>query len=956
MNKLDRFRFGNLHKRRIGFLVFIAALIVVTAMILLMFLGFFGSRSELVRLNMSSSVTSGKTEGAGINVLEIPDANLIDDPFFEKREVCVTATVSQAQDNYIYFKPAEGEQFKDLSVGSSVNVMSIDSEGNYGLRYSGNFKGFDVARFAVLEIIDDSDGLWINDPIIKVLEQSGSMIYLTQSGKLISDASNTLTRLVSEVDFCDICKFDSTVYAVTDSGDIYSSADASSFSLLYSLGLSDEELSVEQICAVNGNLVVMLSDGSVNGISGGRLLKTCDTRACEILSCESFLLVMDSDGNLYSSSNGIFFSDLIESNDYLTDGDLVTDIKSSGDEFYILTSYGRLIIASVQDGELSCENTDISSSEPVTICPTGDGNVLVVSSDNQAFLVTVESGIISSLGSASVAVDDIFMKEEDRYIIRSGNNLFETSVMSAIELDEPVGEDTVISGDLCTVSTYKTDIASWILTGNTELESLDNGVSLTGAGDGIHSMTLVLDGTADELFEESLFYRIEVKMSSPLGVSDAKVWLEGDTFGQEGFVAELMNANADTYSSVFAVTEAMLNDEDIRFNISFEGTGIINIESVYIGLDKYDINSVTEEFTEYITGEMPAALRFSSLVIGSTDFCPEDFYGNSADSLETCMKLCKSSEASPWLVLGSNATSSDINNLMGYLCGSVASEYGKKRIDNGTALQWSRQFETVYIEITDSDDVFLSDVQKGAYVSYIEDLFSKSEFYVELKDEIVFVDGMNYEGGVMLSGADRHATTVELASTEDTDDLASVMKSTLETAMYNSPRAASSGAVGGELISSVSFGDFKNEDSICAADIISFVIQSESTFADLVMFDSDIDTMGALSSLRELIDGGRLYLEVLDPVDSSSPYSSQVFSDSCDSMLVDGQDYVCLIVSNHSSTQQQFMAQSDSFDISSGFYRRYSTDGKLLIERSSNRLGLRQTLQSGQFVMVFIPK
>jgi len=182
------------------------------------------------------------------------------------------------------------------------------------------------------------------------------------------------------------------------------------------------------------------------------------------------------------------------------------------------------------------------------------------------------------------------------------------------------------------------------------------------------------------------------------------------------------------------------------------------------------------------------------------------------------------------------------------------------------------------------------------------------------------------------------------------------MKSTLETAMYNSPRAASSGAVGGELISSVSFGDFKNEDSICAADIISFVIQSESTFADLVMFDSDIDTMGALSSLRELIDGGRLYLEVLDPVDSSSPYSSQVFSDSCDSMLVDGQDYVCLIVSNHSSTQQQFMAQSDSFDISSGFYRRYSTDGKLLIERSSNRLGLRQTLQSGQFVMVFIPK
>ena len=71
MNRLARFRFGNLHKRRIFLVIVLITLILLTSMLFLMFIGFFGSRAELPRIRASAELTSKHTEGVGINVVSL---------------------------------------------------------------------------------------------------------------------------------------------------------------------------------------------------------------------------------------------------------------------------------------------------------------------------------------------------------------------------------------------------------------------------------------------------------------------------------------------------------------------------------------------------------------------------------------------------------------------------------------------------------------------------------------------------------------------------------------------------------------------------------------------------------------------------------------------------------------------------------------------------------------------
>ena len=228
MNKLDRFRFGNLHKRRIFFVVVLVASVFAVSMVLLAFLGVFGSRSELPRLRISAEQASGTTEGVGINIIDMPDTNLIEDPFFDHADRCFSAPVAQAYGNYIYFEPEYSSLFQDAPNGE-VNILSIDSDGSMGLRYRGNSVGVDSTRFAVPVNVNDDQALWVNDPVIKSVENNGDFYILTVSGSVISNA--TVSPCVESIEgtVTDICSEGIYVYALTTGGDVYVSNDTAAF-------------------------------------------------------------------------------------------------------------------------------------------------------------------------------------------------------------------------------------------------------------------------------------------------------------------------------------------------------------------------------------------------------------------------------------------------------------------------------------------------------------------------------------------------------------------------------------------------------------------------------------------------------------------------------------------------------------------------------------------------------
>ncbi len=99
-----------------------------------------------------------------------------------------------------------------------------------------------------------------------------------------------------------------------------------------------------------------------------------------------------------------------------------------------------------------------------------------------------------------------------------------------------------------------------------------------------------------------------------------------------------------------------------------------------------------------------------------------------------------------------------------------------------------------------------------------------------------------------------------------------------------------------------------------------------------------------------------MYCEIMEPLDPSSRFSAEGFNEACETILIDKPDSIVMVVANHSDTLQQFVVLSDAYDTSDGFYRRYSSQGALLMERDLNRLGLRLVLQAGEYMVIEIPK
>ena len=957
MNRLARFRFGNLHKRRIFLVIVLVTLILLTSMLFLMFIGFFGSRAELPRVRASAELTSKHTEGVGINVLEVPDANLIDNPFFGKCSDNLSAQITEVSGNSIYFDPSDASEFSGLTFGDSVEILSMDASGRMGLRYSGTAVGFTDTVFGVPVALEDTAALWINDPVVQTAEYSDVLYLLTANGNLITDAAvyPELSGIGQPV--IDICSEGMSVYAVTSIGEIYVSTDSGPFSLLGSCNLTEDK-SVNHIESVNGNVVVFLSDGSIVTLDSSGCTAVRNADVTYTVSGSGYLAYSSGD-EIYVSRNGLFFLHLEEFSSYIREGDMITDMKAGADGFYVLTNYGRLIRIDMSDEQPVITSCDISSIEPVSICASGDDAVIAVTSDSQAYYVPVSTGVPRSLGLTGISVDCIMNYGGDSYLIKSGNTLYESSLKSAVYVDVPVPDGVVMEGDTCIVEHMNFDSDSWDLYGDTHLITQSRGVSLVGSGDGVHAMSFELNGSSAQLFESNLFYRIEVTMSSDTEDASCYVWLNGETFGEQGLHITDLNGQQRSYSFVFAVTENMLSDETLRFNISFENDAVINIYDAYVGLDRYDINSVPSDFTDEMAACAPSALRFSSTVPGSNGFCEETYYGISAFSLERELLLCKNSGANPWIVMSSSVSQNDVNEFLGYLCGSVSNDYGKRRIDNGSALPWSRQFDTIYIEISDLNGTFLTDSQRGAYVSYVMSLFAKSEFYIEIKDRIVFIDGMNYEGGVMLSDADRHASGIVIDIAEEEGEELSFIDSVysaIDNLIYNAPRNRNGGSSGGEFVSTVRIGNSVDQETYDSADIVSAIIRAENMYADLIMIDSDMPSCRLIASLRPLIGGDLMYCETMEPLDQSSRFTAEGFNEACETLLIDQDESIVIVLANHSEELQQFVVLSDAYNTSDGSYRRYSARGDLLMERDLDRLGLRLVLQAGEYMVIEIPK
>lgn len=985
MNKLDKFRFGSYHKRRLLGLVIIVATMFVVALGMLAVLGIFSYRSELVTIRLSSNNNGSYNDGVGLNINEIPSSNRLSYSNFQREKSYQTFTVADCFGDSIFFDSSVNLEDYSFEPGSEIRVMSLDNDGVMSLRYAGTINSFDSARFGQNIPIEDEDGNWINDTVIDVATSSGSVVALTSNGKLVSDiTSDDFVRVFEDennpdLEFVGICNYNDYIYALSSAGDIYISTDGRVFSLFNSFA-SDEnsEVNVRTFAGVGNTVAVITEDNryylvSANEINEVSVPFTVDDDTVLISSSDK-LLVLTSNGEAYSSTNGFVFERILDEAGLFIADDNYIDFKSVGNAFYFLTDYGRLVVFNLDSISLS-HTYDLSDINPLMVEVTPSNSIIAVTADKRACLIS-EEGNISDLSNSIGVIDAVYCGVGDRLILECGNNLYYVTVLSAIQVDTAIPENSVTSGDLCYIMTNTSGAfgeSNWFVSSeNTALSFYSNYDSLVGNSsirmfgldDGVHAISQPLYGDATDNFSYNTFYRISLNLrTDSTNISNVKVWIYGESFGEEGFVVEDVTTKDNSFSYVFALTgsNSIVEGDKLYFNISYEGEGVLYIDNVYLGEDRYDSNTIPYDYESSIVGCNPSAIRLNNLNFCTNGNSDEIFYGLGTNSLQTSLSLVKEADSNPWFVVGSYADAASVTNFMAYFCGSVSSEYGKYRIDNGTAIPWSRQFDTIYIEILDSDNAYLTDMQRGAYVSYVKSLFAQSEFYSEIKDRVVFIDGMNYEGGIVMSSADFHAMPAGITGSALIN-----LKGYFDELNYEVPRMPMIGLDVGEYISSFTYGVeyFPTVGAYAAPIVSNYSSFVRATLIDVDLSDRPIDTessaifvnsniqtiFNTMACLSSINNSDGLYYDIIDPLDTSSNQSAAQFANDCSISLVERQGVTYLVVANASNAQQQFTLEG--VNGSNPHMLRYSSDGVCITDRNYRRSDVRITLQAGEIIVI----
>lgn len=914
--------------------------------------------------------------------------------------------------------------------GDTARIISIDSEGIMSEKFTGTITGFKPARLGAVTEIKDEKALWDEDRIKAMAFYGNMVLALTDSGRLIYDITNNqLTGVVNAKDrFALIDSNEAGVVAVALDGSIYFSQDGKNYAAVYQSYLPSKENIVCGIGSAGTTTSVCYKNGTVITVVNGSVAVTSlpGTDATAFISDGKRFMATDSWGNIYSSSNGMVFEKIGKSEILADNSGLLAD-ATNGVFCFVSENSKAVLVKSDSDG-FELENLEISKltgSLVDSLYLTDSGLIIAGTRDKKAFAINPETGKTVTLTSENVVIENIMGVSGDKVFYDSGREIYKSQILSELSVEgslegiDIIADDILIAGHVDKAAggaisasdnrEFPWDISeesSWSVYGKgTNVIATDRsysgryGARITGSGSDVHAITQVFPGKAKDNFVPNTFYRLSLYAMSDKAPEKVYCWIEGEGFGRFGMELTDLGGNYKRYSYLFAVTDQMADADEIRLSIAFEGTGFVLVDDIYLGPDSYSTAGVPQYYAETLVSGKPSAIRLNNLNIGGDGFAETSLYLSSIDSvsrsvqgtsskndyadpetvtsdypkqsvtasLEDSLRLVKQCSSTPWFVIGPYVDQKDIDQLLEYMCGSLTSEYGGRRIDNGTALPWSRQFTRFYIEINDSGKVFKSDIQKASYVNYVMSMFSRSEYFSDIKDKTVFLDGMEYSGGTMMSNADNHTMDVSLVANDTSATYNKNISTSYVLAQYETPHIVS-GNAGGEYINVL-----KTSGGNCGK-VLSAIMTSDADFADMFLFDASVNFVPSKYTSNEMFVGkeefinmmtvsglttaftgfDELYIEITEPIDKTVPVSAEQFMSNITAACFSKGNTAYLVVANSSDTQQSFLVSDSRLGRTDSFIRRYDDKGRYIDERKLRSGHLRHILQPGEFIIVEI--
>lgn len=236
-------------------------------------------------------------------------------------------------------------------------------------------------------------------------------------------------------------------------------------------------------------------------------------------------------------------------------------------------------------------------------------------------------------------------------------------------------------------------------------------------------------------------------------------------------VRRYLTTDWSQYSVLFIIPWSVAENSDLRLNFDFAQADNFYLDSVR--LVKADRNTPYQEDLQRLAELQPTILRLSYLPLSQSGLPSEYYFAQEgqylftdeaglvpvyAGTLRQALQVTEEAHASPWLCISSSIEESELRHLMQYLFGSRQSDYGLRRLQDGSISRWNEVFDTIYLEFTEDElSSYNSDRERSAFVDWAIELISSTPEYGLVSHQLVFVDGMNYQEGSLLSSADAHS-------------------------------------------------------------------------------------------------------------------------------------------------------------------------------------------------------
>lgn len=811
-----------IHKRPFVVSSIVALTLIVFSVAIIFLLGIFGPGSNILKVHVYSSYTGSYTgllvdgagiEGAGINLPYIPTANLLKNPSFEDKQFDQVYTVYGGTENSVYVEPESGTDTKienGFFVGGSVRIMSLDEEGRLVPKMQGTVTDFRMNQLGLWTPLTVPSGASQGQKITSLSSSSNISVAVGDKGLLISDVTSSdpvIMDLGTSENFVSSSCVSDRFYAVTKTGSFVTSADGKTWS-----AFTPEEGKSYSIRTVSSIGKIGIAGGDAGAIlicSNGKVTSIPAITSQSLTASASngsSLILAGMNGELITSSNGVIFRELTQSELPSFSSAPNWQCADFRNGSYILGGdHGEIAIGSFsEDTGLFAFSSHHANDE--TGLPLSVESVIILSSGE--IVIMDAKGSLYCSGDNGISwnnlsidsmttIDEIGQTSTGKILLSQGITSQTTQLYTRIQFDEVQSENIFLPGDMCYLQNFTPSLSEAATADSKDFwQGMGEGTSLliqdfspSGSGrsslqvmgapdqsqDQAHFASQVIKSSAGSPFQKNSLYQIKVWLRQE-GIADGEVmaWISGK-FDSIGTTFTDVGSSWRQYTYTFLIPEEAQGESpgEIRFNIGFEGQGTLDVDKVYFGLENNADSSIPASFEEPLIAASPSLIRLDNIGFGRMGVSSRawllssgnegldkeggDYLAAGGSSLDASLALVRKAGADPWLVIGSSASQETIDNLMSYLCGSISDPYGMLRIENGTAVPWSMQFSRLVIEISDSNDIFSTDLQRGAYVNYVIGLIQSSPYYVDIKDKFVFLDAMPYDGGTMLSKADYHA-------------------------------------------------------------------------------------------------------------------------------------------------------------------------------------------------------